>query len=53
MSEASNRSRKKRKLPDNVADMPDKEVAKLLFGKKGAKALEKEIADNDSKPDKK
>ncbi len=52
MSEASKRSKKKSKLPDNIADMPDKDVAKLLFGKKGAAALEKEIADNDSKPDK-
>lgn len=53
MSEASKSSRKKSKLPDNVANLPDKEVAKLLFGKKGAAALEKEIADNNSKPDKK
>lgn len=42
MSEASKRPRKsKKKLPANVADLPDKEVAKKLFGKRAAKKLEK------------
>ena len=52
MSEPSKQPRKnKKKLPDNITEMEDKEVAKHLFGKKAARALEKEL-ETDSKPSK-
>lgn len=53
MSEPSKHRRKRKKLPDNVTELEDREVAKLIFGKKGAKALEREIEKDDSKPSKK
>ena len=46
MSEPS-KHRRKKKLPDNVTELEDKEVAKLLFGKKAARELEKEIEKSD------
>ncbi len=39
MSEALKQPRKK--LPKNIAELPDSEVAKHLFGKKAASELEK------------
>ncbi len=39
MTEPSKRPHKK-KLPKNIAELPDREVAKYLFGKKAAKAIE-------------
>ena len=50
MSEASKKSRRKKKLlPGNVTELEDREVAKLLFGKKAAKAIETEVAETKSK----
>ena len=34
MSEPSKRPRKKKKLPDNVEELTDDEVARILFGDK-------------------
>ena len=53
MSEASKPPRKgKKKLPDNVIELPDKEVAKLLFGKRAARAIEEELeAESESDKD--
>ena len=48
MSEASKHRRKKKLLPGNVTELKDRDVAKLLFGKKAAKAIEAEVAE--SKP---
>ena len=44
MSEASKHRRKKKLLPGNVTELEDRDVAKLLFGKKAAKAIEAEVA---------
>lgn len=53
MSEPSKHRRKKKLLPNNVTELEDKEVAKLLFGKKAAKAIEAELDETDPKPSKK
>lgn len=50
MSEASKRPRKKkRKLPKNVTELPDDEVAKKLFGKKAVKEMNK-LVDHTPEP---
>ena len=51
MSEPSKRPRKSKKLPDNITEMEDKEVAKYLFGEKAAKELEKEVSESNSESD--
>lgn len=48
MSEASKQPRKK--LPKNIAELPDSEVAKHLFGKKAAAELEKIVHPPEPKP---
>ncbi len=53
MSEPSKHRRKKKLLPGNVTELEDRDVAKLLFGKKAAKAIEAEVAETKSKPSKK
>ena len=49
MSEASKKSRRKRKLPKNVEELTDDQVAKKLFGSKAVKEMNKII---DHKPPK-
>ena len=51
MSEPSKR-RRKRKLPKNVTDLPDEEVAKKLFGAKAVKKMN-ELVDHKPPPLKK
>lgn len=54
MSEASKKSRRKKKLlPGNVTELEDRDVAKLLFGKKAAKAIEAELDETKPKSSKK
>ena len=43
MSEASKKSRRKRKLPKNVEELTDDQVAKKLFGSKAVKEMNKLI----------
>ena len=49
MSEALKKSRRKRKLPKNVEELTDDQVAKKLFGSKAVKEMNKII---DHKPPK-
>ena len=43
MSEASKKSRRKRKLPKNVEELTDDQVAKKLFGSEAVKEMNKII----------
>ena len=43
MSEASKKSRRKRKLPKNVEELTDDQVVKKLFGSKAVKEMNKII----------
>jgi len=53
MSEPSKQPRKKkRKLPKNVTELPDDEVAKRLFGAKAVKEMNK-LIDHEPPPHKK
>jgi hypothetical protein len=47
---SSSKKPRKSKLPKDIADLPDTEVAKHLFGKRAAKALEKIVNPPETNP---